>query len=58
MLTEEQGIKAIIALQASAGITEPEERARSEWRAFSDSNKRTTEQAHKIVCGGFEDADT
>jgi len=53
MLSEEQGIKAIIALQAVAGITETEEKAKKGWDSFSESGKKQTELAHKIVCGGF-----
>ena len=56
MLTEEQGVKAIIALQATVGIEESEEHAREGWSGFSDSEKEATEQAHKIVCGGFDDS--
>lgn len=54
MLTEEQGIKAIIDLQKLAGIDEPEERAKKAWDSFSELDKKQTENAHKIFCGGFE----
>lgn len=57
MLTEEQGVKAIIELQAFADIEEPEERARANWRTFSPNEKESTERAHKVCCGGFPDAD-
>lgn len=53
MLTEEQGVQAIIALQADVGIDEPEERARANWKGFSDNEKSSTEIAHRVVCGGF-----
>lgn len=55
MLTEEQGIKAIIALQAKADIVESEEQAKAGWNSMSDGNKVATELAHKAVCGGFKD---
>lgn len=53
MLTEEQGIKAIIALQKIAGITESEEHAKRGWSKLDDYAKEQTEIAHKIMCGGF-----
>ena len=58
MLTEEQGVKAIIALQAIAGITEPEERAKAEWGSMSDYGKEQTEMAHKVTCGGVPENET
>ncbi len=58
MLTEDQGTKAIIALQAFADIEESEEHARANWRSFSDNEKKSTESAHKAICGGFPDANT
>lgn len=57
VLTEEFGVKAIIALQAVGGIEEPEEHARAEWQKFSISSKQTTERAHEMVCGGFDDSE-
>jgi hypothetical protein len=51
--TEGQGIKAIIALQKMAGITESEDRAKRSWRNFKDWEKKQTERAHKMFCGGF-----
>ena len=54
MLTEEQGIKAIIELQKAGGVTESEEDAKKGWNAMSDSDKRSTEDAHKVFCGGFD----
>ncbi len=53
MLTEEQGIKAIIDLQAMAGITESEKDAKRGWSLLNDSAKEQTEDAHKMMCGGF-----
>ena len=50
MLTEEQGIKAIISLQALAGITETEERARNGWNSMSDHEKEQTEIAYNTLC--------
>jgi len=54
VLTEEFGVKAIIALQTYAGNRETEEKARAGWRNISTSAKQSTEHAHKIVCGGFD----
>jgi len=45
MLTDEQGVKAIIDLQKMAGINEPEERAKKAWASFSHMEKVATEQA-------------
>jgi hypothetical protein len=53
MLSEEQGIKAIIALQAVGGVKEPEEKAKSAWNSFGEQEKIATESAHKVMCGGF-----
>lgn len=55
MLSEKQGIKAIIALQAVAGIVESEEQAKEGWNGFSDYEKANTEAAHIVMCGGFKD---
>jgi len=54
MLSEEQGVKAIIALQACVGVTESEEKAKAGWERMTDSERRSTEAAHKAVCGGFD----
>jgi hypothetical protein len=53
MLDEEQGIKAIIALQAVGGDQETEEQAKEGWNRMSDTEKVSTEIAHRMVCGGF-----
>ena len=50
MLTEEEGIKAIIELQAVANIKEPEERARKAWESFTDAEKKQTEEVYNIMC--------
>jgi len=55
MLTEELGIKAIIALQATAGVVETDVQAKAGWNAMSDSEKENTEAAHRVVCGGFKE---
>lgn len=55
MLTEEQGIKAIIDLQAFADITESEEKAKQGWNKMDDSTKEQTEMMHKMMCGGFSE---
>lgn len=57
MLSDEQGAQAIIALQAMAGITEPQETAEANWANFSETDKLQTESAHKIFCGGFPDTE-
>jgi hypothetical protein len=54
MLDDKQGTKAIIELQALAGIKESEERAKEAWNSFSESEKLQTEYAHKAMCGGFK----
>lgn len=48
---EAEGIKAIIALQAAAGIEEPEEKARAGWRGMQDWEKAKTLEVYKMVCG-------
>ncbi len=53
MLSDEQGIKAIQALQKTVGITETEEQAKRGWNLLTDNGKTQTELAHKMVCGGF-----
>ncbi len=53
MLTEEQGVQAIIALQKASGKTETEEEAKISWGVFSTQEKEITEHAHLVVCGGF-----
>jgi len=55
MLSEKQGIQAIIALQASGGVTESKEKAKMGWSYMSDHEKTQTEIAHKMVCGGFQE---
>lgn len=50
MLTEDEGVRAIIALQKINGIKEPEERARKNWRTFADWEKLATEQAYGMFC--------
>jgi hypothetical protein len=52
MLTEEEGIKAIIALQAVVGITETEEQARKGWNSMANWEKQSTEDAYNMVCKG------
>ena len=54
MLTEDQGTIAIMDLQDVAGIKEPEDVARKNWKNFSEFAKKQTEEAHKIMCDGFD----
>jgi len=49
MLTEEEGIKAIIHLQKIAGIEEAEERARKAWNTFTDEEKEQTNIAYNML---------
>ena len=59
MLSEDKGIKAIIALQEMVGIEETEEKARNSWNnVFGTFEKEQTELAHKHLCGGFKDEET
>ncbi len=53
MLTDEQGIQAIIALQKMGGVDETKEQAAKGWMAMSEKDRINTEFAHKAVCGGF-----
>ncbi len=50
MLSDEEGIKAIIKLQTIAGIEEPEERARKAWESFTDAEKEQTEVVYDMMC--------
>lgn len=52
MLDEEEGIKAIIALQAMAGVQESEEKARKGWNSMNDIAKQSTEDAYNMFCKG------
>jgi hypothetical protein len=54
MLEDEQGIQAIIELQAIGGVIEPKERATINWANMTDVDKQKTEDAHLIFCGGFD----
>ncbi len=57
MLTEEQGIKAVMELQALGGIEWTEEQAKAGWNGMAEWEKGQTEAAHKTVCGGFKEED-
>jgi len=50
MLSEEEGIKAVIALQAMAEITETEETARAGWNKMNDNARVQTEAAYNMFC--------
>jgi len=54
MLSEEQGIQAIIELQAKAGVVETREQAKAGWENMLESEKVNTEYAYTIICGGFK----
>lgn len=49
MNTEEQGIKAIIALQKLAGIKETKVKARRGWVAMTKEERDETMRAYKIL---------
>lgn len=49
-LDREEGIKAIIDLQAVGGITETREAAEVGWDSMSLNDRKTTMEAHKVVC--------
>jgi hypothetical protein len=48
---DEAGIKAIIALQAVAGIKETREQATQGWKAMSAGEREQTMMAYQVVCG-------
>lgn len=54
MLSDEQGIQAIIELQASVGVEESKENAKAGWGRMSINEKINTAAAHEVVCGGFD----
>lgn len=49
--TVEQGVKAIVALQAYVGEKEPEDVARVAWERFSDAEKQKTAKAYEVIFG-------
>jgi len=53
-LTEEEGIKAIVKLQAVGGIEESEERARIGWSRMGEADRAQTMAMYRLVMG-FED---
>lgn len=48
----EAGIKAVIDLQAAAGIEETREQAQAGWDAMSNEEQENTMAVHSVVCGG------
>jgi len=54
MLTEKQGIKAIIDLMILIGTKESYASAKLGWKSMSDNEKEQIELAHKRMCGGFK----
>lgn len=46
----EDGINAVIDLQAAAGIEETREKAEAGWDAMSSAEQDNTMAAHKVVC--------
>lgn len=48
--TEEQGIQAIIDLQALAGKVGSKEQATKGWNSMSKYDKLNTTAAHKLFC--------
>ncbi len=53
MLEDEQGIQAIIDLQALGGVVETKEKATIGWAKMSQMERSATEDAHLTFCGGF-----
>lgn len=47
-MNEQEGIKAIIALQAMAGITESEEDAKKGWQSMSKYERDITLSAYRM----------
>ena len=50
MLSDEEGVKAIVFLQMMAGVQESEEVALKNWQAMSDLDKEHTE----IIYNAFQ----
>lgn len=48
-LSEADGIKAIIYLQAALGITETEEQARQGWAGMSTAQQKITMQMYQVM---------
>ena len=57
---EQKGVKAIIELQALAGIEETELQALKHWREMPESDRRRTMEAHETMCapGAMEGLDS
>ena len=55
MLTDEQGVKAIIELQALVGVKEPHEKAEASWALMSEEHRKQTEYIHKVVVEAYEE---
>ncbi len=53
MLSDEQGMQAIIELQEMGGVVETKEKATEGWAKMSNSAKEQTEASHLMFCGGF-----
>ncbi len=51
----QDGIQAIIDLQALAGVEESKEKAEAGWDAMSLEQQEQTILAHKMMCGGTND---
>lgn len=50
MYSRDEGIQAIIELQALAGIAESPEKAGLGWDGMSPTQRLTTENVHRVVC--------
>ena len=55
-MTREDGIQAIIELQALAGIEETRERAEAGWNAMTLAEQQKTILFHKVMCRSEENA--
>lgn len=49
MFTTEEGVQAIIDLQKMNGVVESPDDALKGWDNMSDSQKKSTEQVHKMM---------
>lgn len=55
-ITEEHGIKCIIALQSMGGVVETEEQAKAGWASMSESDRKTTVDVHQRMFGDSDES--
>lgn len=51
---EAKGIAAIIFLQSSVGIVEPEEKARRGWRGMTEREREITLNTHQMMLAHYK----